>query len=292
MKKLIFFSICTVLCFILGKTGAKYYQQMLIEKKAVAESHRFSPAQFVLKNRPFVIVVVGHNNGATVEKTLNSVFFQSYENFRLIYLDDASTDGSQMIAQDAINRSTRMVPVTFVQNDEKLGELANIFRAIEPCEDHEIVIVLQGEDWLAHEWVLQRLNAYYSDPDLWIATGASIDFPTFQKVAQVEMHSLRAHPVTTTQLKTFYVGLFKKIRESDFIYSGQFLPACAELAYMTPMLEMAFEHFHEIQEVLYVHNQEKVQKEDREEKHIAEKYIRALDPYSPLQTLEVAICGE
>lgn len=292
MKKLIFFSLCIALCFALGKVGAKFYLKKTCENELSTQLTKFSPAQFALKNRPFTIVVVGHNNGATVEKTLNSVFFQSYVNFRIIYIDDASTDGSQMIARDAINQSDEIVSVTFVQNERKLGCLANIFRAVESSEDHEIIVVLQGEDWLAHEWVLQRLNAYYADPDLWMATATSIDYPTFQKAAHVEMHNLRAHPITTTHLKTFYAKLFKQIRESDFIYSGQFLPACAELAYMTPMLEMAQKHFYEIPEILYVHNQEGIQKEDRDARHISEKFIRALEPYSPLTNLEVAVCGE
>lgn len=292
MKKLILFSICAFLCFFGGNMGAKFYLQKTSERKCSFQPARFAPSEYVLKNCPFTVVIVGHNNGATVEKTLSSVFFQAYTHFRLIYIDDASSDGSCDVARDAINRSDRIIPVTFVQNENKLGDLANIFRAVDTCEDHEIVVVLQGEDWLAHEWVLQRLNAYYSDPELWIATGSSIDYPAFQKTAYSELNNLRAQPVTMTNLKTFYAKLFKQVRESDFISSGQFLPACAELAYMTPMLEMAKDHFHEIPEILYIHNQEKTQREDREEKHIAEKYIRALDPYSPLKNLEVAACGE
>ena len=245
-----------------------------------------------MKNRLFTIVVIGHNNGANVEKTLRSVFFQSYLNFRLIYIDDASTDGSHEVARDAINRSERTIQVTFVQNQHKLGDLANVFRAVETCEGHEIVVVLRSGDWLSHEWVLQRLNAYYSDPDLWIAVGNYIDYPTFQRASKHEFHNLRSQPIISSHLKTFYAKLFKEIKESDLIYSGQFLPACAEIAYMIPMLEMAEGHFHEIPEILYVHNKNQTYKEDREEKLISEKYIRGKDSYTPLKNLEVAVCGE
>ena len=61
---------------------------------------------------------------------------------------------------------------------------------------------------------------------------------------------------------------------------------------MTPMLEMAQEHFHEIPEVLYVYNQHRAQKEDREDQYVSEKYIRTLDPYPPLPKLGIAVCGE
>ena len=98
--------------------------------------------------------------------------------------------------------------------------------------------------------------------------------------------------MSSAHLKTFYAKLFRQVRESDFIYSGQFLPACAELAYMTPMLEMAKEHFHLIEEVLYIHNKQAIYKEDRESQMRSEKFIRALDPYSPLTALQVFPCGE
>lgn len=292
MKKLILFSLAIGLFFFAGKVGAQVYLKKTCEKTKVVDSKAFSCANYALKNRPFTIVVIGHNNGANVEKTLRSVFFQSYLNFRLIYIDDASTDGSCQVARDAINRSERTIQVTFVQNKQKLGDLANVFRAVETCEDYEIVVVLKSGDWLSHEWVLQRLNAYYSDPDLWIALGNYIDHPTFQKGSNYDFHNLRQQPVSSSHLKTFYARLFKEIKESDLIYSGQFLPACAELAYMTPMLEMAEQHFHQIPEILYVHNKNESHKEDREEKLISEKYIRTLDSYRPLKNLEVAVCGE
>lgn len=292
MKRLILFSLVIGLFFVAGKEGAQIYHNKTCEKTRLIEPKPFSPANYSLKNRPFTVVVIGHNNGANVEKTLRSVFFQSYLNFRLIYIDDASTDGSHEVARDAINRSERTFQVTFVQNEQKLGDLANIFRAVETCEDHEIVVVLQSGDWLSHEWVLQILNAYYADPDLWIAAGNYIDYPTFQRALKREFQNLRTQPAQSFHLKTFYAKLFKEIKESDLIFSGRFLPACAELAYMTPMLEMAENHFHEIPEIVYVHNKDQARKEDWEERLTSEKYIRGLDSYTPLKNLEVAVCGE
>jgi len=291
MKKLVLFFLMLTSCFVAGFYAAKNYRPKNVAFENFPKSS-FSPSQYTLINRPFTIAVVGRNNGATIEKTLTSIFSQNYDNFRLIYIDDASSDGSRDLARDVINQTDKLVNVTFVQNEEELGKLANIFRAVEACENEEIVVVLDGEDWLAHEWVLQRLNAYYAHPDLWLACGSFMDYPTFQKGSNLEFRNFRQDPVNTNHLKTFYAKLFKNIRESDLIYSGKFLPACAELAYMTPMLEMAKEHFQIIDEVLLIHNKDATYKESRESQLRSEKFIRALDPYPPLTALGETICGE
>jgi glycosyltransferase involved in cell wall biosynthesis len=255
---------------------------------------RFIPNPFPIENRPFVVIIVGANNGGSVEKTLTSVFAQTYEHFRTIYIDDASNDGSFEVARDLIYNSEHLLQVTLVQNEERLGELANLYRAMQSCSDDEIAVVLGGEDWLAHEWVLQRLNGYYADPDLWLTFGQSIDFPTFQRgvarpvsLSDWKERGFRGHPFIASGLKTFYVGLFKQILEADFVLNGQFLPTCSDLAYMIPMLEMARDHFQCIPEVLYVHNLQSLQREDRDLQFRCEKYVRSLNSYPCLASLSL-----
>lgn len=274
MKKFVLFLCLSLVTFY----GAYTLSQLLPlkVKETSGELVAYAPASYVLKNRPFTVVIVGYNNAAFVEKTLSSVFSQSYDNFRVIYIDDASDDGSFEVARDIIYESDYLTYVTLVKNETHLGNLANIYRAVLALPDEEIVVPLNGEDWLAHEWVLQRFNAYFDDPSLWIAQSASINYPSYQ--------------LATGANSCFYAALFKKIKEVDLIYSGNFLKTCAELAYMTPMLEMGNDHFHFIPEVLFVNNQEKTKDEIHELDLAAEKYIRSIAPYSPLKTLEVSAC--
>lgn len=293
MKKVVLFLFVLGLVFAGSFTAARMVEKKSQDPEKFALEARFKPVEFALKNRPFTVVIVGVNNGASVAKTLASVFSQNYENYRVVYIDDASDDGSFDLARDLIYDSGHVIQVNLVHNEARLGNLANIFRAVQTCQDDEIVVVLQGEDWLAHEWVLQRLNAYYADPDLWLTYGQYRDFPTYQLGICHEMDQrFRSQPLTASHLKTFYAGLFKKIREADFIYSGKFLPVCAELAYMIPMLEMAKDHFHFIPEILYISNRQATYREDRELQMRCEKFIRALDPYPPLTALQVTPCGE
>lgn len=278
--------------------GAYTAARMRVKEKepllALSGESRFKPAPFALQNRPFAIAIIGLNNGAYVEKTLASVFSQVYENYRVIYIDDGSKDGSFDLARDLIYDGGHLGQVTLVQNEESIGVLANVVRAVQSCKDDEIMVIVGGEDLLAHEWVLQRLNLYYADPDLWLTYGQYRDFPayTLGSCHPCEEEKLRLQPFAAAHLKTFYAALFKKVRESDFVLSGKFLPSCAEMAYMIPMLELAKGHSHFIEETLYVRNGLCANREDREAQIRCEKFVRALDPYPPLTALQVQPCGE
>ena len=46
-----------------------------------------------------VIVIASYNNERWVEENLKSVFMQDYSNYRVIYIDDASTDGTADLAE-------------------------------------------------------------------------------------------------------------------------------------------------------------------------------------------------
>lgn len=291
MKKLVLFLFTLIALFMGSFVGARYLDTTLLAKAEKSLEPLPKPSNLTLKNLPFTIVIVGVNNGASVEKTLSSVFSQNYENYRIVYIDDASDDGSFDLARDLIYDSGHLGRVTLARNEERLGILANLFRAVQLLDDGEIVVVLQGEDWLAHEWVLQRLNAYYADPDVWITYGQYRDFPNYQ-LGPCRPFVCRSQPFAASHLKTFYAALFKKVRESDFISAGRFLPACSEMAYMIPMLELAGAHSQFIPEVLYIANRQTNYKEDRELQMRCEKFIRALDPYPPLANLfEVEKCG-
>lgn len=293
MKRLFLFFFLLAFAFGIGFAASRWdpFKQ---EQESVESllGQQFPPIPHTLRDHFFTIIVSGHNNGGSVQKTLNSLFFQKYENFRIIYIDDASDDGSFELARDLIFDSERMHLVSIVHNEERLGELGSLAKAIQTCPDDEIVVIVGGDDWLAHEWVLEKLNQYYADPDLWLTYGQSIDFPSFSRgnsrafaKAEVDENGFRSHPFISSHLKTFYASLFKKIDESDFLFQGAYLPVHADMAYMIPMLEMAKDHFQCIQEILYVCNKQKQKKEDRDLGVRMERFIRSLNPYIELTKL-------
>ncbi len=181
---------------------------------------QFQPTEFALENQAFCIVIVGRNNGAYLEKTIQSALSQNYENFRIVYVDDGSDDGSQDLAKEKLQEEG--VKTSFICNAERLGLNGSLSRALENSPDEEIVVLLHGEDWLAHEWVLKRLNQYYADPDLWLTFGKSRDYPGYS--------------ISPTKLLSFYASLFKGEVEAVF--------------------DKALGHSEELTDILYICNNE------------------------------------
>jgi glycosyltransferase involved in cell wall biosynthesis len=287
MKSLFTFLILLAAGFAAGYVAARGRTLELISSKMHPPAPprveaEFRPNPYPLEDRPFTLVIVGRNNGAYVEKTLKSVFSQKYENFKIVYVDDASDDGSSEVAKELIYDSSRLPQTEILQNAKPLGYLASLSQVVRGLADEEIVVILNGEDWLAHEWVLAHLNEYYDDPDLWLTYGQSSDYPTYEigHARPLLDKPIRSQPFAKAHLETFYAHLFKKIREEDFQYKGEYFQGNVDLAYMLPMLEMGKGHSQCLSEVLYICNRGR-SPENREIQAVVEKQIRSMRPYDP-----------
>jgi glycosyltransferase involved in cell wall biosynthesis len=56
-------------------------------------------------NISFCFIISSFNNSANIEKNLNSVIFQSYKNWRVIYTNDCSTDTTHTLFYDIIKKN-------------------------------------------------------------------------------------------------------------------------------------------------------------------------------------------
>jgi len=284
----IFFGVVFAAAFSLGQSGRVRDFSVKSSEPSILD-HGFRSTDYTLEERPFVVVVVGRNNGAFVEKTLRSIFSQRYTNYRFVYVDDSSSDGSFSLVEDLVESSGLKELGTLIRNEEPLGQLANLCAAVRDAADHEIVVWVEGQDWLAHEWVLSRLNSYYADPDLWLTYGQYREFPDYRLGSSAPFNyeewkekGVRQCPFVASHLKTFYAGLFKQIDLADLTYQGTFLPAGADLAVMIPLLELARDHFQFVSEILYIANRRISALEDSELLTKAQPYVRSLASYDPI----------
>lgn len=219
----------------------------------------------VTQQRPFVIVIPSYNNEKYIKKNLSSVFFQNYENYRVIYIDDFSTDCTLEKAREFLKAHDPNHKALLISNPANYGSLNNIYNAVHTCEDHEIIVILDGDDFFAHENVLKTLNKTYANPDIWLTYGNYLDYPSYKqdpKICKplpsyvVKTASFREHEWVTSHPRTFYASLFKEIKIEDLYYKGHFFPMGGDLAIFFPMLEMARAHAHFIDEILYLYNRE------------------------------------
>lgn len=247
--------------------------------------------------KKFVIVIPSYNNCRWYKKNLDSALGQKYGNYRIIYVDDASTDGTGTLVAQYIRLNSCENKVTLILNKKRHRKMANLYKMVHLCHDDEIVVELDGDDWYAHDRVLETLNAIYQDPDIWMTYGNIQRWPS-QKLLNplkpipawvVAQNSYRAtenmffnHQM---QLRTYYAWLFKKIRLRDLFFNGKFVEMTADSAIMWPMYEMAGGRFKFIDEPLYVHNVETPLNDHKVDLHLQQAidtFFHNRQPYIPV----------
>ena len=221
--------------------------------------------------KPLVIVVTAYNVKNWYKANLSSIFAQKYSNYRVIYIDDCSTDGTPELVEQFIRQIGQAHRVTLIKNKEWRSQMANHYTAAHMCKDNEIVVNVDSDDWLTHEYVLSLLNKVYSyNPHIWLTYGNLEFYPGSENKAG----AIPGHILTQQQLRelhaninnilrwnwwhprTYYAWLFKQVKLQDLLLDGNFknLSPSPDSAFMYPIMEMAGNHAMFIPDILYVWN--------------------------------------
>lgn len=247
--------------------------------------------------RKFVIVIPSYNNHEWTERTIKSALNQNYDNYRIIFIDDCSKDDTFEVTKNIVESSSKKSIVTLIRNDIRIGALENLYNAIHSCADDEIVLTLDGDDWLAGNGVLKYLNNIYAGQDVWMTYGQYRNHPDGgigiakqipEKIIKSSGH--RSYDWCASHLRTFYAWLFKQIKKEDLMYNGRFMQMTWDLAIMFPQLEMAGPHSKFISETLYIYNLENPindHKVNRKLQADLDKYVRRLPKYPPVELSNV-----
>ncbi len=251
------------------------------------------PGNAQTSEKPIVVVIPSYENKDWYQRNLDSVLTQNYGNFRVIYIDDASPDGTGALVTTYLQEKNAQNKVTIIHNPSRLGALANVYQGIWLCDPHEIVANLDGDDWFPHDHVLSKLDEVYSDPDVWATYGQFVYYPCGTPgwaaevpLAVIENNTFREKPWITTALRTFYAGLFHKIQIEDLLFQGEFFQMAGDLAYMWPIVEMASHHSRFIPDVLYVYNIRTPLNDYKTNlgyQKVLEKILRLKPPYLPVE---------
>lgn len=214
------------------------------------------------KENHFKFVIPFHNAERWIEKCIDSVMGQSYKNFECVIIDDMSTDNSVSLIKEKIKDDDRF---KLIVNKEKANALENIYNGIRLLNpsDEDIIVNLDGDDWLHGPEALAILCKYYRD-DCLMTYGSHIDSTTGERSKfcrhalpkdVIDNNSFRDNQWMTSALRTFKFKLWNKIDVNDLKNrDGIFFEAAWDLAYMFPMLEMAAHKSKFVEEILYVYN--------------------------------------
>lgn len=216
-----------------------------------------------ISQKSFVVVVPSFNNKDWYINNLDSIFSQKYSNFRIIYIDDCSEDGTADLVEEYIVHNGYSEKCTVIRNEQRYGPLYNRFRAIHSCLDDEIIVLVDGDDWLTHDGVLSYLNTIYSTEPVYMTVGNACKSSSGIKIGyrdytqeEWEYMGIRQLGFRGVHPRTFYAWLFKKIKLED-LFEGEYLYSMAtDVACLLPMFEMAQGHYKYIKDILYVYNDE------------------------------------
>lgn len=110
----------------------------------------------------FSIVTVARNDAWAMQKTMRSVFQQTFEDFEYVVVDGASTDGSQALIE--FWRAQGLVTRSVSERDGGVYEAMN--KGVSLCEG-QFVCFMNASDVFADDQVLERVDAVLrADPGL------------------------------------------------------------------------------------------------------------------------------
>lgn len=242
--------------------------------------------------KSLVIITASYNNEQWIEQYFNSIVQQYYENWTLVYIDDNSTDNTLSAFKTLVHQYGIEDRVTLIRNDTRMGHLYNQYHAIHACRKNDIIIIIDGDDWLAHEHVFERIMQAYENENVWLTYGQFWYLKKNKKgfckpipADIIAQNAIRDISWRTSHPRTFYAGLFQLIRLEDLLYHGTFFPKCADVVTMLPMIEMAGNHITCIDEVLYIYNDDNPLSYHHDPTHqrTLEAYIKAMPRYQPLK---------
>ena len=213
------------------------------------------------------VVICSYNNERWCQLNLESICQQRYSNFHIYYCDDCSTDATVEKVKNYINEHQLEDKITLITNDVRHYKLYNLYTTIHNyLKDSDIVVEIDGDDWLLKDDVFDYLALLYANNNIWMTYGGFLGCP--YTCSYLQPHAIPHNIVTTNSfrsfyhkgfifmaLRTFYAGLFKKIKIKDlYDENGKFFTASSDVATMIPMFEMAGERFYFIEEECYGYN--------------------------------------
>ena len=246
--------------------------------------------------KPIVVIIPSYNNEQWCVQNIHSAARQNYSNYRIIYIDDCSTDQTHEIIRQYSVTNAQEHKITLIHNEQRHGALENLYNAIHSCPDYEIIVTLDGDDWFAHENVLQRVNQEYQN-DAWLTYGQFVFYPSMKlgfchtiPEDVIRNNAFKSYSWATSHLRTFYAGLFKKIKKEDLMVNGHFYEVTWDQAMLLPMLEMAGSHSRFIPDVLYIYNYDNPLNDEKTSLPLVLDYLKQIRQklsYDPLESLVI-----
>lgn len=245
----------------------------------------------------FHIVSCERNAGAAAIKCLDSIYTQKYPKDYIthVFIDDCSDDGTKELIEKWLSEHPDN-KVIFKSNKNVMGLCANNvegFKIAKPCE---IVLEVNGDDWLPDVNLLKFLNKIYSKKNIWMTYNtylySDLSMGACREIPKdiIKKNAVRdLEPYLASHLHSFRAELFFHIKKESLIdpETGGYWKSAVDKAIYYPMFEMAGEHSVHLCRITYIYNfrDESHEKADLEGTRDRAMRLKKLPKYSPLKKL-------
>lgn len=211
------------------------------------------------KDYEFCIIIPNYNNdhgeykGKTfLQNCIESVLNQTYKNFKIIIVDDMSTDTSMETVKNYVDKDERII---LLENKRKRYNGGSRNVAIEYAKDNmnfDYYLFLDSDDWWKNENVLQKINDNLWNCELMLL-GCEMIFPDGTKQTKINEYD-NYKDFFICDNKTWCTAWCRVIRKDKIVY----FPESCIMEDRTWAYEQAdnvsLENVRNLKEVCYVWN--------------------------------------
>jgi glycosyltransferase involved in cell wall biosynthesis len=130
----------------------KFYSQVFEDSKLYLENNKIK----------FCFIVPTYNNQEYILPCLRSIYRQNQQTFRIIVIDDCSIDLTTDIIKQFVT-DNNITNLDLIINSKRYGGAYSRFVGIKKTMDEEILLFLDGDDWLFSDNILEILDKIYDD---------------------------------------------------------------------------------------------------------------------------------
>ena len=192
---------------------------------------------------------------------IDSILEQNYQNYRVFIIDDVSNDQTVDIIKQKILSNSKFHLIENKQKKFKLKNLDNIISDTNLMQDNDIIVELDGDDWLSRKDALDIVNRAYSNNSKLLIANSKFKYIDNREgfSRYVDIDYVRYTNFCFSHLRTWKCSLWRAIDKRYFIdprsEDGSYFKITADMAYSLPMLEIAGqERYSYIPEILLVYN--------------------------------------
>jgi len=246
------------------------------------------------KENKFCFIVPSHNNEQWIIKNIKSILYQNYTNYHIYYTNDMSNDKTLEILNKLVKEYNLKNRITIFNNSERLFQGLSRYQMYmnENINDDNILIFLDGDDFLFNSNVLNILNDIYNKGFLmtygkfvyWTIENGYEEVGGYKSFPKdiINEKAYRKYPFISQHLRTVKKKLIKDINKSHFYdWNNNIITSCTDLIESFHCLEKTDKHCN-TKEVLLVYNKTNsikysnsfYRKENQQYKKEIENYIR------------------